>query len=123
MRELLISSPRADGSATAWTPVWVVVADDAVYVRTWQRRTTGWYGRAVSAASARIQLNGDAADVRVIPSESAVPDAVDAAYRAKYGESGAQSMVSAEARASTLRLVPADAAYSDVSGHAAMSTP
>lgn len=107
MRELLISAPRANGTHTPWTPIWVVVAGGAVYVRTWQRRTTGWYGRAVAEGNARIQLAGKTHDVRVTPSDPADADTVDAAYRAKYGDAGAQSMVTAEAQASTLRLAPA----------------
>lgn len=110
MRELLISASRANGTHTRPTPIWVVVADGAVYVRTWQRRTTGWYGRAVAAGSARIQLADQTVNVRVAPSGSADADAVDAAYRAKYGDAGAQSMVTPDAQASTLRLAPASAA-------------
>lgn len=106
MRELEIAAPRADGGLGRWTPIWVVVADDEVFVRTWQRRNTGWYGRAVASGSARIRMRSEPVDVIVAATGDTDADAVDAAYRAKYGAAGAQSMVTAEAVASTLRLTP-----------------
>jgi hypothetical protein len=102
--ELQIAVPHADGRPGAWTPIWVVVADDEVFVRTWQRRSTGWYGRAVRTARARIRVADRSVDVIITVSGDTDGDAIDAAYRAKYGAAGARSMASAEAAASTLRL-------------------
>jgi hypothetical protein len=45
--ELEITSRRADGSLRGWLPIWVVRADGGVFVRTWHRRTTGWFGHVV----------------------------------------------------------------------------
>ena len=104
-RELEIAPPRAGGGVGRWTPIWVVVVDDEVFVRTWYRRDTGWYGRAVRAGRARIRVPGAVADVRVEPVDSR-PEAVDAAYRAKYGVGGAGSMTTVDAVATTLRLTP-----------------
>lgn len=103
-RELEIAAPRVTGERGRWTPIWVVVAGDEVFVRTWQRRTTGWYGGAVRSGRAWIQVAGRPVDVIVEVRGDADVAAVDAAYRAKYGAAGAQSMVAAEAAASTLRL-------------------
>ncbi|MGC5221468.1 DUF2255 family protein [Micromonospora sp. DT81.3] len=106
LRELEISVPPADGVPGRWTPIWVVVADDEVFVRTWHRRNTGWYGRAVASGSALIRMRGEPVHVIVTATGSTDADAVDASYRAKYGAAGAQSMLTAEAVASTLRLAP-----------------
>lgn len=106
IRELAIAAPRAHGSER-WTPIWVVVVDDEVFVRTWLRRDTGWYGRAVDAARASIRIAGESVGVIVEATGDADAGAIDAAYRAKYGEDGARSMVTAEAAASTLRLTRA----------------
>jgi hypothetical protein len=111
-RELQIAVPHADGRPGAWTPIWVVVVEDEVFVRTWQRRSTGWYGRAVHAARARIRVADRSVDVIVAGTGDADQDAVDSAYRAKYGAAGARSMVTAEAAASTLRLSRASTAGS-----------
>ncbi|HEX5859557.1 MAG TPA: DUF2255 family protein [Microbacterium sp.] len=106
-REVEIAAARAPGRPGRWTTIWVVVANDEVLVRTWRRRTTGWYGGAVASGRARIAVAGGSVDVVVEITGDADVGAVDAAYRAKYGSAGAESMVAAEAAASTLRLTRA----------------
>ena len=106
-RELEIAAPRIHGGTERWTPIWVVVVDDEVFVRTWHQRNTGWYGRAVEAARAWIRVAGDRVGVVVAATGRTNADAIDAAYRTKYGAGGAQSMVTIEAAASTLRLTRA----------------
>jgi hypothetical protein len=91
--------------ARRWTPIWAVVADGQVYVRTWHRRDTGWYGQAVRTGRARIRVPGLEADVTVEDIGLADRAAVDAAYRAKY-PGGHGSMVTDTSAASTLRLSP-----------------
>jgi hypothetical protein len=102
--ELEIEVRRADGTSRDWTPIWVVCADDRVYVRSWHRRTTGWFGDAVRSGQARIRVPGLDADVTVEDVGDSARGLVDAAYRAKYGEAGSESMVTASAAATTLRL-------------------
>ena len=104
--EIEVSAPRREGGAGRWTPIWVVVADADVFVRTWHRRETGWYGGAVRSGTARIRAGDAAVDVTVEAVRDTDAATVDAAYRAKYGDLAARSMVTAEAAASTLRLAP-----------------
>lgn len=106
-RELEIAAPRVNGDRGRWTPIWVVVADDEVFVRTWQRRSTGWYGHAVGTERAWIRLPGRSVEVTVAVKGDADADVIDAAYRTKYAAAAAQSIVTPEAAASTLRLTPA----------------
>ncbi len=106
-RELEIAAPRVSGGPGRWTPIWVVVVEDEVFVRTWHRRNTGWYGRAVESGRAWIRVSGDSVDVAVAATGDTGADSIGAAYRTKYGAGGAQSMVTAEAAASTLRLTRA----------------
>jgi hypothetical protein len=106
LRELEIAAAKVGGGHGPWTPIWVVVVEDEVFVRTWHRRSTGWYGRAVGSGRARIRLSGDSVEVVVAATGATGADAVDAAYRTKYG-AGALSMITAEAAASTLRLTRA----------------
>jgi hypothetical protein len=90
-----------------WTPIWVVTAGGQVYVRTWHRRDTGWYGAALRVRRARVRVPGLETEVSVEDVGNApagIAADVDAAYRAKYG-AGAGSMVTTEAVVSTLRLV------------------
>ncbi|GIF26794.1 hypothetical protein BJ973_000113 [Actinoplanes tereljensis] len=107
--ELEIAVRRPDGSLRRWVPIWVVCAGEQVYVRTWHRRDTGWFGQAVHAQRARIRVPGMEADITIedIADTSAQVTAdVTQAYRTKYGRGGADSMVNATAVATTLRLSP-----------------
>jgi hypothetical protein len=108
--ELQIASRRADGTLRRWVPIWVVSTSEQVYVRTWYRRDTGWFGQVLASRRARIRIPGLEADVAVDDvgeGTLAVRASVDAAYHAKYGRhGGAERMVTAEAAAATLRLSP-----------------
>lgn len=104
--ELEIAVPRPDGSLRRWTPIWVVRVDEQVYVRTWQRRETGWYGHAVASGRARVRVPGLTVDVVVADVGRTARADVDAAYRAKYSGAGATSVVTDPAADSTLRLAP-----------------
>ncbi|WP_290058361.1 DUF2255 family protein [Amycolatopsis solani] len=91
-----------------WTPIWVVCAEGNVYVRSWYRRDTGWFGDALRSRRARIRVPGLAAEVTVedLGAAPEITAAVDAAYRAKYPGGGTDAMVTPEAAATTLRLDP-----------------
>ena len=107
--ELHIAIRRPDGRLRHWTPIWVVCVDEQVYVRTWYRRETGWFGHVLLSRRARIRVPGVAADVTVEDlgqGEADLHASVDAAYRTKYGHHGSESMVTAAAAATTLRLAP-----------------
>lgn len=110
--ELQIASRRADGTLGRWTPIWVVSVGEHVFVRTWHRRESGWFGQALVSHRACIRVPD-------LETEVAVEDAgvgtaelradIDAAYRTKYGRYGqtpVEAMVSAAAAAATLRLSP-----------------
>ena len=107
--ELEIATERRDGTFRAWTPIWVVCAGGSVYVRTWYRRGTGWFGDAVRAGRARIRVPGLEAEVSIGDvgvGSAALRDAIDEAYREKYGSAGRSSMVGPTASATTLVLKP-----------------
>jgi hypothetical protein len=109
-RELQMASRRADGTLRRWVPIWVVSAGGLVYVRTWYRRDTGWFGQVLASRRARIRVPGLEAEVTVADVGAGTPElraGVDAAYETKYGRGGGtEQMLSAEAAAATLRLSP-----------------
>lgn len=114
--ELEIAARLADGGLHRWTPIWVVVVEGDAYVRTWYRRDTGWFGRAVRSRRARIRVRSLEADVvidDVGEGPAGLRERLDTAYLDKYGRSGSSSMVGDEAAATTLRLDPAPAASTD----------
>jgi hypothetical protein len=110
--ELRIATQRADGTLRRAVPIWVVSAGGQVYVRTWYRRDSGWFGHAVDSRRARIAVPGLEADIvieDVGDDQAELRAGVDAAYRAKYGRYGGTSvdrMVADDAAATTLRLIP-----------------
>jgi hypothetical protein len=110
--ELEIAARGADGSLRRWVPIWVVGVGGRIYVRTWQRRDTGWFGQVLGSRRARIRVADFVADVAVEDigeGEADLRAEVDAAYRTKYGHYGATSvdrMVTDDAAAATLQLIP-----------------
>ena len=87
-RELEIAVRRADGTLRPWTPIWVVHVVGDVYVHTWYRRDTGWFGLALSTRRARVRVPGVEVDVRIEHvgvGPSGLREDVDDAYRDKYG--------------------------------------
>lgn len=110
--ELHIATKRADGTLRRWVPIWVVTVGRRVYVRTWYRRDSGWFGHVLESRRARIRVPGLDVDVAVQDvgeDKAELRAGVDAAYRAKYGHHGDTSvdhMVTDDAAASTLALSP-----------------
>jgi hypothetical protein len=107
-REIEIAVRRADGTLRPWTPIWVVHVVDDVYVRTWYRRDTGWFGHALRRTRAGVRIPGLELDVRIEDvgvGPSGLRADVDAAYRDKYGGGSTGNMVGDEAAATTLRLL------------------
>ena len=110
--ELRIAASRPDRTLSRKVPIWVVCRSGQVYVRTWYRRDNGWFGHAVDSQRARIHVPGLTADVAiedVSGGQAGLRAEVDAAYRAKYGrydEKTVAQMVTDDAAATTLRLIP-----------------
>jgi hypothetical protein len=110
--ELQIASKRADETLRRWVPIWVVCVGERVYVRTWYRRESGWFGHVLDSRRARIRVPGLEIDVAVEDvgdCTSELRAGIDAAYRTKYGRYGGTSvepMVEAAAAATTLLLSP-----------------
>jgi hypothetical protein len=106
--ELEIAPSRRDGTLRRPVPIWVVRAGDDLYVRAAYGPRSGWHRVARATGEARVRAGGVEKDVAVEDADEWVYDQVDAAYRAKYGRyaSIVDGITDAQARASTLRLVP-----------------
>ena len=109
--ELDVSPLRAGGPPGRPVPIWVVRVGDELYVRSWRGDAGAWYRAAKARRQGHISAGGVERDVEFVAVDDAVNDAVDAGYRDKYARypSYVEPMVTAEARATTLRLVPREA--------------
>ena len=93
--EVRITSLRPDGTARKPVPIWIVRLGDQLYVRSAYGPENGWYRRARASRAGRIHAS--------------VAAALHAAYHAKYdryGERIVGTVVSPEAAAATLRVLP-----------------
>ena len=106
--ELRLAPRRRDGSLRTPVTIWVVRVGDGLYVRSWRGSAGGWYRGARDSHEGRISAGGIDRDVAFVDADAYVGDAVDAAYREKYGRySGyVEPMVRPEGRATTIELVP-----------------
>ena len=104
--ELSVAPRRPDGRLRPSTTIWVVRVGDDLYVRSFRGTSSRWYQAAARTGSGRITARGIEHDVS-FEKAAAEPALVDRAYRAKYGRSSyVDAMVSAQAAATTLRLIP-----------------
>lgn len=108
--ELQIAALRSDGTLRKSTIIWVVRLGNDLYVRSVNGRTSAWFRGILERHAGRIQAGGVDNDVAFEETpEPEINDQIDAVYRAKYqryGERIVGSIISATARAATLRLAP-----------------
>ncbi|MBY5828621.1 DUF2255 family protein [Rhizobium ruizarguesonis] len=106
--DLHISPFREDGS-TYGTPTWIwsVVVDGELYVRGYNGRASRWYQAAVAQKAGRVSVAGMTRDVEFATAEGPINDPIDDAYRFKYAKSRyLNPMISARARAATIKITP-----------------
>jgi hypothetical protein len=119
--EVGIATRRSDGTLRAARIVWVVRHEDAVYVRSVNGTTAAWYRGVQTRHEGELSAGRLRRDVTFVEAGehtgdgSGLDDALDAAYRDKYGHSsGAVARITADAaRATTLRVDPVDHCISD----------
>ena len=107
--EIRISSLRPDGTARSAITIWIARLGDDLYVRSAYGTDNGWYRRARASRAGSIQAGGSTAEVAFEDADPAVIEPLHAAYHAKYDRYGPRivnTVVSDEAAAATLRVVP-----------------
>jgi hypothetical protein len=106
--ELQIAPRRRDGTLRKPVTIWVVRVGDDLYVRSWRGPAGRWFRGAQQTHEGHIRAGGVDKDVTFMDVDDSINDAIDAAYRAKYRRyaSYVPPMVSPDARATTLKLVP-----------------
>jgi hypothetical protein len=107
--ELDIASRRSDGTLRPFVTIWVVRLRDDVFVRSAYGYANPWFRRALASGEGRIRAGGVERDVAFEVPGTSMDGDVSAAYHAKYDRYGptiVETVVSAEAARSTLRLAP-----------------
>jgi hypothetical protein len=106
--ELQIAPRRRDGTLRKPRTIWVVRHGDDLYVRSVNGRTSSWFRGAQVRHEGHIRAGSVDKDVLLVETDD-INDQIDAAYRTKYRRYAASivdAIVSPEARAATLKLVP-----------------
>jgi hypothetical protein len=108
--ELEIAALRADGSLRPYVTIWVVRVGDDVYVRSYRGRGSAWFRSVLRRPEGRICAGGVDRDVTFEELEDTGRDAIGQAYRHKYASRYSSTyvdpMLSPDAIAATLRLIP-----------------
>jgi hypothetical protein len=110
--EIEVATRRADGSPRTARIVWVVRHGDSLYVRSVNGVDAAWYRGVQSRHEGVVTVGRVGHEVAFVEvgdhagDETGLDDALDAAYRTKYGRSsGAVERITAQpARETTLRL-------------------
>jgi hypothetical protein len=109
--EIEISTRRVGGSLRGYVPIWAVVVDGALYVRSFRGSDGAWYRHATAHPFGAIRAGGHHLEVAFAAAGRDVRPAIDAAYRAKYaryGNSYLRPMLAEQAVAATLRITPTE---------------
>jgi hypothetical protein len=107
--ELQIAPIRRDGTLRNPTTIWVVRLGDHLYVRPVNGRAGAWFRSTQVRHEGRISSGGVVKDVTFVDPGHDLDDEIDAAYRDKYrryAENIVGSVLTPQARAGTIRLVP-----------------
>jgi hypothetical protein len=108
LRELREVGIRTDRHSKSAVVVWVVVADDGVFVRSFRGATGRWYRELAGGGPATLEFGGRRLAVQAVPAnDTAAVEHASREYLRKYGPGPySTAMVQPEVVATTLRLEP-----------------
>jgi hypothetical protein len=107
--ELKIASLRSDGTLTKPVTIWIVRDGDDLYVRSVNGPAAAWFRGTQARHEGRIDAGGVTKEVTFVDADPEINDKLDAAYRTKYRRYAANiinSIVTAKARSTTMKVVP-----------------
>jgi len=98
-----------DGKLRKPVTVWAVRLGDDLYVRSVRGRNGHWFRGTQERHEGRIRAGGIQQDITFVEADHDIDGQVDAAYRDKYRRYAGRildSVLTPEARSSTLKIVP-----------------
>jgi hypothetical protein len=107
--ELELATERRDGTLRAPVTIWMVRLGDEVFVRSVKGPDGPWFRGSRSVGRGNARTDSVEREVAFEDADHALDDEIDAIYRSKYSAYAAGivgSVLTADARASTTRLVP-----------------
>ena len=107
--ELQIASLRRDGTLRNPVTIWVVPHNGGLYVRSVRGSTAAWFRGTQERHEGRIRAGSAEKDVTFVDAGHDIDAEVDAAYRAKYRRYAGNilnSVLTQEARSTTIKLEP-----------------
>jgi hypothetical protein len=107
--EVQIASVQRDGNLGKPVTIWIVRHGDDLYVRSVRGHSAHWFRGTQERHEGRIRAGGVQQDVTFVDADHDIDDEVDGAYRAKYRRyagSILNSVLTPEARSTTIKLVP-----------------
>jgi PPOX class probable F420-dependent enzyme len=108
-KEVVIETRLSSQARSRQTPIWVIVEENNVYVRSYRGQAGRWYQEIIAFPFAALHVNGEQLAVRAVPvTDEATISRVSHALLQKYPTSSyARPMVQDEIVGTTLRLEPA----------------
>lgn len=99
------------GGDHRFIPIWVVVVDGRVIVRSWNDNADGWYRAFLAHPHGAVRIDDEEVPVRAVRLRSSrVNNAADAAYASKYTTQANRKYVEGfrhpRRKATTLELLP-----------------
>jgi hypothetical protein len=107
--EVQLASIRRDGTRRKPVTIWLVRHGDDLYVRPVAGRSAHWFRGTQEKHEGWIRAGGAQQDVTFVDADHDIGDEIDDAYRVKYRRyagSILNSVLTAQARTATLKLVP-----------------
>jgi hypothetical protein len=107
--ELHLASEREDGSLRDPVTIWMVRVGDDIFVRSVKGREGSWFRGTRTVRRGRVRVGEIERDVLFEDGDHSLDDAIGDEYRRKYAnepQEWVDPVLTIQARASTLRLVP-----------------
>ena len=107
-QEVQVVTRRQNGTLRRPRTIWIVADGRRVFIRSTNGPTADWYQGAVATGTGQIIAGGKPYEVTFVEVQDDDLDAVDRAYRAKYGRyaSIVDHLEEAAPRSATLQVQP-----------------